>query len=370
MTPPGTGILQRALVNLRNAWRAISQSGRTGEAPKLHPDLPDEDAKTLQRQMRECLESKGGEVSSRARAAALGHSYLNLNDRGRKRFLQILATDFRVDWETLYASMRAIRESDSREYQLETEEHLRDLLTPRRMKLLTRFNSLPSGVKFLVDLRSDLLRYSGTDLRLRSLDKDLRGLLASWFDIGFLDLKRITWDAPAALLERLIAYEAVHEIQSWDDLKNRLGEDRRCYAFFHPRMPDEPLIFVEVALASEMSDSIQKLLDESSAKPDSAVANTAIFYSISSTQKGLQGVNLGTFLIKRVVDALAAELPDLKTFATLSPLPDFAQYLRAQVKQEGHLRLTKSERDVLESALGAGRDGLSIGDLLSKGVFP
>ena len=322
-----TGILGRALVNLRSAWRSISQSSGAGDAPRLRSDLPDDDAKVLRKQMRECLESKGGEVSARARAAALGQSYLDLNDRGRKRFLQILANDFGVDWDNLVASTRDIRENAGPEHALETQERLRKVLTPGRLKLLTQFNSLPSGVKFLVDLRADLRRFQGTDLHLRSLDRDLKRLLASWFDVGFLDLERITWDSPAALLERLIAYEAVHEIQSWDDLKNRLVEDRRCYAFFHPRMPAEPLIFVEIALVSGMSDSIQALLDETSTHRDPGTANTAIFYSISNTQKGLQGVNLGTFLIKRVVDRLVSELPNLRVFATLSPMPGFGPYL-------------------------------------------
>ena len=139
---------------------------------------------------------------------------------------------------------------------------MREILTPPLVKLLMQFNSLPEGVKFLVGMRTDLLRYRQDDLRLQSLEKDLKGLLVSWFDIGFLKLKRITWNSPAALLEKLTAYEAVHEIRSWDDLKNRLGADRRCYAFFHPRMPDEPLIFVQVALVSRMSTSIQEVLDE------------------------------------------------------------------------------------------------------------
>ena len=142
--------------------------------------------------MRECLEGKGGEVSARARAAGLGHSYLNLNDHGRKRFLQILAEDFGVDWQALYAATRDIPRTDSLEPALQIEARLRDVLTPPRLKLLTQFNSLPEGVKFLVDMRADLNRYSGDDLRLQSLEKDLKGLLASWFDVGFLDLKRIT----------------------------------------------------------------------------------------------------------------------------------------------------------------------------------
>ena len=334
-----TSILHRTLVNLRGAWQAISQSIRIGEAPALQADLPDGDADVLRTQMRECLEAKGGEVSARARAAGLGHSYLNLNDTGRKRFLQILAADFGVDWRELYTSASAVQEKTSPDDALETVERLRGVLTPSRLKLLTQFNSLPEGVKFLVDMRSDLLRYSHDDSRLKGLERDLKGLLLSWFDIGFLDLKQITWDSSAALLERLIAYEAVHEIRSWDDLKNRLAADRRCYAFFHPRMPDEPLIFVQVALVSSMSDSIQELLDESIAPRDPGTATTAVFYSISNTQTGLQGVSFGSFLIKRVVDRLAQELPGVNTFVTLSPIPGFRDYVDAIL--EGRLDATR-----------------------------
>ncbi len=365
MTSPVAGILQRTLVNIRNAWRSISQSARVGDVPRLRADLPDKDAETLRRLMRECLESRGGEVSGRARAAALGQSYMDLNDSGRKRFLQILANDFGVDWKALVAAAGEIRENDDRASALEIEERLRTVLTPSRLKLLTQFNSLPSGVKFLVDLRADLRRFEGSDPYLRSLERDLKGLLASWFDVGFLNLERIAWESPAALLERLIAYEAVHEIQSWDDLKNRLGEDRRCYAFFHPRMPTEPLIFVEVALVSGMSDSIQALLGERDARRDPATANTAIFYSISNTQKGLKGVNLGTFLIKRVVDRLVSELPNLRTFATLSPVPDFGRYMSVRVRDVDGLRLTPAEHEALEGAIRAANKE-SLADLLQS----
>ena len=365
MTSPVAGILQRTLVNIRNAWRSISQSARVGDVPRLRADLPDKDAETLRRLMRECLESKGGEVSGRARAAALGQSYMDLNDLGRKRFLHILAYDFGVDWKALVATAGEIRENDDRASALEIEERLRTVLTPSRLKLLTQFNSLPSGVKFLVDLRADLRRFQGSDPSMRSLERDLKGLLASWFDVGFLNLERIAWESPAALLERLIAYEAVHEIQSWDDLKNRLGEDRRCYAFFHPRMPTEPLIFVEVALVSGMSDSIQALLGERDARRDPATANAAIFYSISNTQKGLKGVNLGTFLIKRVVDRLVSELPNLRTFATLSPVPDFGRYMSVRVRDVDGLRLTPAEHEALEGAIRAANNE-SLADLLQS----
>lgn len=365
MSSPPTSIFQRTLVNLKSAWRAISQSARAGETPSLQPDLPDDDADILRAQMRECLLAKGGEVSARARAAALGQSYLGLNEHGRERFLQILAQDFAVDRQDLYQATRDIREIDNPERAFAAQTRLRHVLTPPSRKLLMQFNSLPAGVKFLVDMRADLMRYSDGDLWLQNLDADLKDLLASWFDIGFLDLKRITWDAPAALLEKLIAHETVHEIKSWDDLKNRLGPNRRCYAFFHPRMPDEPLIFVQVALVSGMSSSIQTLLDEARSPRDPLTSNTAIFYSISNTQTGLQGVNFGDFLIKRVVNRLAQELVNIKTFATLSPIPGLRHYLEEQLKQKDDQLLTSSERDALQPLLPVTDSGHPIYDLLA-----
>ncbi|MDH3670765.1 MAG: malonyl-CoA decarboxylase [Gammaproteobacteria bacterium] len=365
MSTPSTSIFQRTLVNLKSAWRAISQSARAGETPSLQPDLPDDDADVLRAQMRACLLARGGEVSARARAAALGQSYLGLNEHGRKRFLQILAQDFVVDRQELYQATRDIHEIDNPERAFAAQAHLRRVLTPPSRRLLTQFNSLPAGVKFLVDMRADLMRYSGSDLWLHNLDNDLKDLLASWFDIGFLDLKRITWDAPAALLEKLIAHEAVHEIKSWDDLKHRLGPNRRCYAFFHPRMPDEPLIFVQVALVSGMSNSIQALLDETRPPRDPLTSNTAIFYSISNTQTGLHGVNFGDFLIKRVVNRLAREVANIKTFATLSPIPGFRHYLKEKLTQQDDQLLTRSERDALQPLLPVTDSGHPIYDLLA-----
>jgi malonyl-CoA decarboxylase len=171
------------------------------------------------------------------------------------------------------------------------------------------------------------------DPALRGLADDLRDLLANWFDIGFLELQRITWDSPASLLEKLMAYEAVHEIRGWTDLKNRLDADRRCFAFFHPRMPDEPLIFVEVALVSGIAGDIHALLDETAPIGDPHAADSAIFYSISNCQNGLVGISFGDFLIKRVVDALTSELSRLKSFATLSPLPGFRAWLAAEAER-------------------------------------
>ena len=159
------------------------------------------------------------------------------------------------------------------------------------------------------------------------MERDLRELLESWFDVGFLDLQQITWNSSASLLEKLIAYEAVHEIRSWDDLRNRLDSDRRLYALFHPRMAEEPLAFIEVALAHGMAGSIQALLDEKAPPIDPGQADTAVFYSISNTQPGLSGIAFGDYLIKRVVERLSGELPQLKIFVTLSPLPGFRRWL-------------------------------------------
>jgi len=202
-------------------------------------------------------------------------------------------------------------------------------------------------VKFLVDMRAELMVLSADDPVLAGLERDLKTLLAGWFDVGFLELTRITWDAPAALLEKLIVYEAVHEIRSWADLKNRLEADRRCFAYFHPRMPEEPLIFVEVALVQGIADNVQSLLDEDAPVGDPSEADTAIFYSISNCQRGLAGISLGDFLIKRVVDSLAAELPHLKTFATLSPMPGFRRWLERHLADEGEALFTAGEHRTL-----------------------
>ncbi len=202
----------------------------------------------------------------------------------------------------------------------------RATVSPRR-RLLQRFSAFPEGIRFLVDLRADMLPYLKADKRLQALDVEMEYMFSTWFDVGFLDLRRISWDSPASLIEKLIKYEAVHDIKSWADMKNRLDSDRRCYGFFHPRMPDEPLIFVEVALMNDIASSITPLLDESAEPTDIAKATTAIFYSISNTQAGLRGVSFGDSLIKRVVETLHAEFPRLKTFATLSPIPGFRQWL-------------------------------------------
>jgi malonyl-CoA decarboxylase len=344
--------------SLRGAWRDIAASARGALTGQPRPDLSREDAERLRVQLRDCLEGRGGEVSARARAAGLGRTYLALNAVGRERFLRLLATEFDIDHREV-AHISAQMQSAADDFERgKVERTLRQALEPPRVKLLTQFNALPEGVKFLVDMRAELMRLSRDDLELAALEQDLKALLASWFDIGFLELRRITWDSPAALLEKLMLYEAVHEIRSWNDLKNRLEADRRCFAFFHPRMPQEPIIFVEVALTQGMSSNVQALLDESAPVGDPTQADTANFYSISNCQRGLWGISFGDFLIKRVVDMLAAELPHLKTYTTLSPIPGFRAWLEKRLADEGDDLLTEEERAAI-AAVPRGTDGFA-----------
>ena len=308
----------------RRAW-GIAGLGRQ-DLDDIGTDLDaDDDAPHLRRHIDSSLSGKGGDVSARARAARLGELYYRLSPAGRARFMSVLANDYDVEKEAVdSAILRRQTAQDPVELHA-AEQALRTALLAPRLALLTQFNSLDQGVKFLVDMRADLMEMP-REPALTALDMEFRDLLTAWFDIGFLELRRITWDTPAALLEKLIAYEAVHEIQSWDDLKNRLDSDRRCYAFFHLGMPDEPLIFVEVALVQGLSDNVQRLLDEEAPAQDPEEADTAIFYSISNCQKGLSGISFGNFLIKQVVGDLTHDLPNLKTFATLSPIPGLAEW--------------------------------------------
>ncbi|MDB5869520.1 MAG: Malonyl-CoA decarboxylase [Polaromonas sp.] len=232
------------------------------------------------------------------------------------------------------------------------EVHYRRATVSPRRRLLQRFSVYPQGVEFLVGLRAELLPFLQADRRLLALDVELEYMFSTWFDVGFLDLKRISWDSPASLIEKLIQYEAVHDIKSWADVKNRLDSDRRCYGFFHPRMPGVPLIFVEVALVDEMAGNIEPLLDEQAAPSDLDKATTAIFYSISNTQPGLRGVSFGDSLIKRVVETLKDEFPKLKVFATLSPIPGFRSWLGKNAPAMLG-KLADKERAALSQAIAA-----------------
>ena len=302
--------------------RALFEGNR-----RAAPRLPAKQLDKLRAQLRECAAGTGGEVSARLRAAKLGETYLQLDDAGRHEFLLLIAIEFGPDPKAVAGAHAAYQKAVGTAAQWDGELQLRAALRSSRIRILTQFNALPQGVKFLVDMRADLLRFLEQDPELAVLDRELEARLTAWFDVGFLELQRITWSSPAALLEKLMSYEAVHEIRSWNDLRNRLDSDRRCYAFFHPRMPMEPLIFVEVALTKELAGNIHELLDETAPVFDARRADTAIFYSISNTQKGLRGVSFGNFLLKRVIDDLKRDFPRLKTFSTLSPAPQLRAWL-------------------------------------------
>jgi len=204
---------------------------------------------------------------------------------------------------------------------------------PPVVRLIRYLNLAPQGTRRLLRMREDLLSVPKKTPGIKGLDEVLEDAFTSWFNVGFLELRRIHWDSPARMLERIIGYEAVHQIEGWDDLRRRVEPiDRRCYGYFHPQMVDDPLIFVEVALTRELPSAIHQIIAEERNVIPPREANCAIFYSISNCQEGLRGIPFGNYLIKRVVGLLQEELPQLKTFATLSPVPGFAKWL---AKEQG-----------------------------------
>ncbi|MFZ2856225.1 malonyl-CoA decarboxylase [Acidovorax sp.] len=290
------------------------------------------------------------EGGRRAQAVAAWYSQAELEER-RDMWL-LLCEQFAPDATRFQSARQRYEAAAGTADEGQAEISLRRALVSPRTRLMQRFAVFPEGMRFLVDLRAELLPQLKSDKRLVALDADLEHLFSTWFDVAFLELRRLSWDSPASLIEKLIKYEAVHDIRSWADLKNRLDSDRRCYGFFHPRLPNEPLIFVEVALVDRISSSITPLLDEAAAPADLGKATTAIFYSISNTQPGLRGVSFGDSLIKHVVETLTVEFPRLRTFATLSPIPGFRAWLG---KNAGAMlqRLDDKRRAELGRAVGA-----------------
>ena len=335
------GLLDRALRRVSSLWRDMAERV-TG---------PEAEGSDLAARMRDCLAGRGGEVSARARAAGLAQAYVAADAQGRRAFLRTLAA-FDSDPEAVARAADALAAAGDVEARAGAKVKLRRALEPPRLRLLTQFTTIPDGMKFLVDLRAELLHMAQGDGLLGALEADMKGLLANWFDVGFLELRRIDWSSPAALLEKLVDYEAVHRIRTWRDLKNRLDSDRRCYAFFHPRMPEEPLIFVEVALVQGLAESVQRLLDQKAPVLDPGTADTAVFYSINNCQRGLDGIAFGNFLIKRVVDVLSAELRGLKNFATLSPIPGFCRWLAERENAADDQLLTEPEAVALRKIAG------------------
>ena len=269
------------------------------------------------------LLSERGEVSGARLATDVLSAYQALDAQARDAFFDLLAAEFAPDPADVERAADAYRANPSQANLV----HLQTAVEPPRQELFRRFNMALGGISMLVEMRRELLPTLGEHPDRVGIDADLTHLLRSWFNRGFLVLHRIDWRTSALVLERLIQYESVHQIQGWGDLHRRLEADRRCYAFFHPALPDEPLIFIEVALTRGMSAKVQPLLDQTSPVVDPANADCAIFYSITNCQEGLRGVSFGNFLIKQVAEDLGRTFPGLKTFATLSPIPGFRDWL-------------------------------------------
>ena len=339
---------------LDRLWSGIADRGRA----YAHVPAPSVPAPERARQLAQALLSERGEASGAAVARELHEALRALPPEEELAFLAFLAEGFAPEPERL----RAAAEAYLAEPTPARAAALGEAAEPPRQELLRRMNMAPGGTAALVALREGMLRHLPGQPALRLLDADLRHLFASWFNRGFLELRRIDWQTPAAVLEKLIAYEAVHEIQGWDDLRRRLAPDRRCFAFFHPALPGEPLIFVEVALTQGLASAIQPLLerdghDDAAARRRAAVADTAIFYSISNCQEGLRGISFGNFLIKQVVEELKAELPALACFSTLSPVPGFRRWLERRLAKEGEPVLRAEEAAALVAVTGGRADG-------------
>jgi malonyl-CoA decarboxylase len=295
--------------------------------------------------MAAALVSSRGEASGVAIAREVLALYRNQPADQRRAFFRYLADTLEADREVVSQAATSYLAAPSPE----TMQRLQRACESPRQEFFRRLNLAPGATAEIVNLRRDLLRQPKGDASLAAVDADLQHLLSSWFNRGFLVMRRIDWQTPAAILEKIIAYEAVHEIQSWDDLRRRLDPiDRRCFAFFHPSLVDEPLIFVEVALTNETPGSIQAVLKETR-KASAGAPNTAVFYSISNCQEGLRGISFGNFLIKQVVEELAKEVPSLKTFVTLSPVPTFARWLDRVLASDPEGLLTPAERKILLS---------------------
>lgn len=292
----------------------------------------------------EQLLSRRGEASGVAIASEILSTYAGLTSGPRIAFFEAMATRFGPDPKRLEAALAAYEGALSEE----AAQNLHLASEPRRQELFRRLNLAPNGTRSLVDLRSDLLAAMGHRKDLAVVDRDLAHLFASWFNRGFLVLRRIDWTTPAHILEKIIRYEAVHEISDWNDLRRRIEPpDRRCFAFFHPALVDEPLIFVEVALTAAIPAAIAPILAEKRHQLAPGQATTAVFYSISNCQAGLAGVTFGNFLIKQVVEDLRRELPNLRNYVTLSPVPGFAAWLARELEAGDRGALSSDDRQAL-----------------------
>ena len=282
------------------------------------------------------LLSEVTEVSGLQLAGVILEKYHELDEKGRLDFFSFLNKDLDIDPDLLVSLAQKYQETQSPEI----FKRLSEASEPRRKELFRRLNHAPGATADLVKMREQLLSLLRENPSYARTDFDFIHLLRSWFNRGFLVLRQITWDTSASILEKIVEYEAVHEIKNLEDLRRRLlPKDRRCFAFFHPSMPDDPLIFVEVALTNGVATSIQKVLSESREEIDLQGANSAIFYSISNCQEGLSGISFGNSLIKQVAQDLSREMPHLKTFVTLSPIPGLTKW----IKDEGLEKLAEDQ---------------------------
>ena len=292
----------------------------------------------------EALLSGRGEASGVALANEILEDYAALTTGPRIAFFETLARTFGYDSAHIDAAIAAWREQPSADAAAE----LNRASEPRRLELFRRLNLAPNGTAALVRMREDLLDAMDHRDDLAIVDNDFVHLFSSWFNRGFLVLRRIDWSTPASILEKIIHYEAVHQIRDWEDLRRRVDlPDRRCYAFFHPALVDEPLIFVEVALTRDIPGAIAPILSDKREVIEPERATTAVFYSITSCQRGLAGVSFGHFLIKQVVEEVSRALPRIGTFVTLSPAPNFAEWLKRERANEGSQVLDEDDRDAL-----------------------
>jgi malonyl-CoA decarboxylase len=303
------------------------------------------DVRAARRAIALCHEilSERGEVSGARLAREALAEYQALEGFALVAFFDLLVKEFSPDPEEVGRCADAYRREPSQANLV----RLQRVVEPPRQELFRRLNMAPGGTAVLVEMRRRLLRELADRPQWEGIETDLAHLLGSWFNRGFLSLQRIDWRTSALVLEKLIRYEAVHEIQGWNDLHRRLEADRRCYAFFHPALPDEPVIFIEVALTRGLSAKVQPLLATDSPVVDPASADCAIFYSITNCQEGLRGVSFGNFLIKQVAEDLGREFPRLKTFATLSPIPGFRRWL----VEEAAARIGQPEHEPLAALL-------------------
>lgn len=330
-----TSFFGELLQTISDRGRALLDRGRRGDTAARSENLVE---------LCEALLSGRGEASGVARARDILSRYSELTIGPRIAFFEALAERFGTPAERVSDAIAAWQAKPGDE----TAAKLHAASEPRRQELFRRLNLAPGGTAALVRMREQLMDVLANRPDLQPVDEDFVHLFTSWFNRGFLVLRHIDWSTPANILEKIIRYEAVHEISDWDDLRRRIDpEDRRCYAFFHPAMVDDPLIFVEVALTRDIPDAIAPILASERETVEPEKARTATFYSISNCQRGLAGVSFGNFLIKQVVEEICRELPKLTTLVTLSPAPTFAKWLKRERAQETSPAITESDKQAL-----------------------